>query len=263
MNIHDFKKKKQAAEKISCITCYDYSSAVIAAKSDIDSVLVGDSLSMTIYGYPSTVNADMRMMTAHTEAVARGLSKSGKFIIGDMPFQTYRKGIDKAVEAASALIMAGAHAVKLEGADGNIDIIRHLVEGGIPVMGHLGLTPQFVNTLGGFKVQGKTDDAAQKIKNDALALQNAGCFSMVLEGVPSSVARDISQSLSIPTIGIGAGTDCDGQVLVWQDFLGINKDFKPKFVRYYADQHDDTLRAINQIHKDISNKIYPNVDESY
>ena len=265
MNILDFEKKKIAGEKISCVTCYDYSSALIVGASDIDCVLVGDSLAMTIYGHSSTIAADIPMMVPHIAAVARGLygAKSAKFIIGDMPFQSYRRGIDAAVDAASALMRAGAMAIKLEGADGNLEIIEHLVGGGIPVMGHVGLTPQFVNTMGGFKVQGKEAEKSRKILDDAKRLEAAGCFALIIEGVPSELGKQISSTVSFPTIGIGAGVDCDGQVLVWQDFLGINQAFKPKFVRHYANQHNDTLSVLNQVHSDIVGSQYPSLDESY
>lgn len=265
MNILDFKKKKIAGERISCVTCYDYSSALIVGASDIDCVLVGDSLAMTIYGHTSTVAATIPMMVPHIAAVARGLaaSNSKKFIIGDMPFQSYRRGIKAAVDAASDLMRAGAMAIKLEGADGNLEIVKHLVDGGIPVMGHVGLTPQFVNTMGGFRVQGKDEQKSNKILDDAKRLENAGCFSMIIEGVPQGLGKAISEAVSIPTIGIGAGPDCDGQVLVWQDFLGINQAFKPKFVRHYANQFDDTLAALNKVHSDITAAQYPSLEESY
>lgn len=265
MNILDFKKKKTAREKISCVTCYDYSSALILGASDIDCVLVGDSLAMTIYGHTSTVAATIEMMVPHIEAVARGLAavNSKKFIIGDMPFQSYRRGTSAAIDAATELMRAGANAIKLEGANGNIETIEHMVQGGIPVMGHVGLTPQFVNTMGGFRVQGNTAEKYKKILEDAIALEKAGCFAIIIEGVPSLLGKQISETLKVPTIGIGAGTDCDGQVLVWQDFLGINQAFKPKFVRHYANQYGETLSVLNQIHADIRGGQYPNMDESY
>lgn len=265
MNIHDFAKKKLDGTKISCVTCYDYSSALIVAESDIDCVLVGDSLAMTIYGYDSTLPADIPMMSAHIAAVARGFKakSSQKFIIGDMPFTTYRRGLDNAVDAAGALLKAGAHAVKLEGADGNLEIVKHFVEGGIPVMGHIGLTPQFVNTMGGFKVQGRNDEKAQKILEDALRLEAAGCFSLVIEGVPAALGEKISKELKIPTIGIGAGKGCDGQVLVWQDFLGLNNGHKARFVREFAHQFDETKTVLNKVHAAILNAEYPNDAESY
>lgn len=265
MNIHDFAKKKLGHEKISCVTCYDYSSALIVAASDIDCVLVGDSLAMTIYGHTSTINADIPMMAAHVDAVARGLAKgqSTKFLVGDLPFQSYRKGIGAAVDAATALLQAGAHAIKLEGVDGNLEIIKHLTDGGIPVMGHVGLTPQFVNTMGGFKVQGKTAQKSMKILDDAKRLEDAGAFSLVIEGVPAQLGKEISLALQIATIGIGAGKDCDGQVLVWQDLLGINNQFKPRFVRTYANGFDDCKAALNQYHNDVLANNFPGLEESY
>ncbi len=263
MNILDFKKRKQANDKISFITCYDYSSAQIVAASNIDCILVGDSLAMTIYGYPTTLNASVPMMAGHIGAVARGLKDSKKFIVGDMPFSSYRKGIKDAVEAASELMIAGAHAVKLEGAIGNLEIIKHLVDGGIPVMGHLGLTPQFINQLGGYRIQGKSQAQYDNIINDAKALEDAGCFSLVLECVPAALGKAVTEAIEIPTIGIGAGKDCDGQVLVWQDALGINKEFKPRFVRVYDNGFEHSLNALNQYVSDTKDGSFPNNEESY
>jgi 3-methyl-2-oxobutanoate hydroxymethyltransferase len=180
-----------------------------------------------------------------------------------MPFTTYRRGIENAVDAAGELLRAGAHAVKLEGADGNLEIIKHFVEGGIPVMGHIGLTPQFVNTMGGFKVQGRSEEKSAKIYDDAMRLQDAGCFSLVIEGVPSVLGEKISSALGIPTIGIGAGVGCDGQVLVWQDFLGLNNGHKARFVREFAHQFIETKEVLNRVHGAILNSEYPNEAESY
>src|ERR1700677_3892547 len=215
MNVLDFAKKKQAAEKITMVTCYDYTSARILAQTEVDVLLVGDSLAMTMHGFKDTLCASVKMMEWHTAAVVR--VAGNKFILGDLPFLSYRLSLSKSVAAAGALMRAGAHAVKLEGAKGNLKLIRHLVESGIPVMGHLGLTPQSVHTLGGWKVQGKTEESAKRLKEDAFALEEAGCFGTVLECVPTALAQELSAELAMTTIGIGAGVHTDGQVLVFQD----------------------------------------------
>jgi len=231
ITICDFKKKKTAAEKITMVTCYDYTSALILDKSGIDCLLVGDSLAMTMHGFRDTISATAELMALHTAAVSRGAKD--KFIVGDLPFLSYRSALNENIAAVRALMQAGAHAVKLEGASGNAEFIAHLVHSGVPVMGHLGLTPQFINQMGGYKVQGKTDESARRILEEALALEMAGCFALVLECVPAAVAKAITKKLKIPTIGIGAGADTDGQVLVFQDLLGLNTEFKPKFVKRF------------------------------
>jgi 3-methyl-2-oxobutanoate hydroxymethyltransferase len=244
MNSLDFYRKKQSGEKISMITCYDYTSARILAGTSVDCLLVGDSAAMTMHGYKDTLLATLPMMCLHTKAVARGAGD--KFIISDLPFLSYRKSLSKNVSAAEGLIQAGAQAVKLESAAGNIKLIKHLVESGIPVMGHLGLTLQLMHVLGGFKAQGKTQESAIRIKEDAQLLQEAGCFALVLECIPSRLAQDISQSLAIPTIGIGAGPYTDGQVLVFQDLLGLNIDFKPKFVKIFLNGHEQIKNGVEE-----------------
>jgi 3-methyl-2-oxobutanoate hydroxymethyltransferase len=259
MNVLDFYKKKQTGEKITMLTCYDYSSAKILADATVDCLLVGDSVAMTMHGFKDTLSATVDMMAMHTAAVSRGAGN--KFIIGDLPFMSYRESLSKSIAAASTLMRAGANAVKLEGAIGNIELIQHLVESGIPVMGHLGLTPQFINTLGGYKVQGKTVEAAERIKEDARALQNAGCFSLVLECVPTDLAGEITRAINIPTIGIGAGLDTDGQVLVWQDVLGLNTDFKPKFVKSYCDGYKLFKDSIDSFVASVKSQEFP-LDEN-
>lgn len=236
MNVLDFYKKKKCNNKISMVTCYDYTSARLLADTSIDCLLVGDSVAMTMHGYKDTLSATLTMMSIHTSAVSRGAHN--KFIISDLPFLSYRKSLSKNVSAAQKLMRSGCHAVKLEGLAGNEKLIQHLTESGIPVMGHLGLTPQFVNILGGYKVQGKTQESADCLKADAFLLQEAGCFSVVLECVPTQVAKEISESLAIPTIGIGAGPFTDGQVLVFQDLLGLNIDFRPKFVKTFVNGNE-------------------------
>lgn len=260
MNIFDFYKKKQLREKISMITCYDYTSAQILANTDVDCILVGDSAAMTMHGFKDTLAANIDMMCYHIAAVHRGAPK--KFIIGDMPFLSYRSSISKNVAAAGKLMQAGANALKLECATGNLKLIRHLTESGIPVMGHLGLTPQYIHMLGGYKIQGKCDNSAQRILEDALKLQEAGCFALVLECVPSPVAKEITTQLSIPTIGIGAGADTDGQVLVFQDMLGLS-DFKPKFVKVYFDGQTQIKNSVNAYIDDIKTGSFPTNEHSF
>ncbi len=261
MNILDFQRKKSAGEKISMVTCYDNSFAKIVAGSSIDTILVGDSLAMVMHGYDTTLNASVNLMALHTRAVAK--AASNKFIVGDMPFLSYRSGLKTGMEAVRKLMQAGAHAVKLEGADGNIDFVKHCVQSGVPVMGHLGLTPQSIHQLGGFKVQGKNPEAFQKLIDDALALQEAGCFALVLECVPAPLAKKITETLKIPTIGIGAGADTDGQVLVLQDLLGMNNAFSPKFLRKYLDGYKLIQEALNHYHEDVVAKSFPLEKESY
>src|ERR1044072_159785 len=229
MNIHDFQKMKDEGRKISMVTCYDYSSATAVAESNIDCILIGDSLAMTMHGHPNTLFATTAMMALHTAAVAKGAP--AKFIIGDLPFLSYRKGLKDAMDAVQELMSAGAHAVKLEGVRGHADIVRHIVDSGVPVMGHLGLTPQSVHGLGGMKVQARTNAAVKILTSEARELETAGCFAIVLECVPVPVARQVTNFLKVPTIGIGAGPHVDGQVLVYQDVLGLNPGFKPRFLR--------------------------------
>lgn len=261
MNVLDFYEKKNRAEKICMVTCYDYTSARMLEKTAIDCLLVGDSVAMAIHGFADTVGATLQMMCLHTEAVRRGTEN--KFILADMPFLSYRKSLSKSVSAAQQLMQAGAHGIKLEGELGNIKLIQHLTESGIPVMGHLGLTPQSVHLLGGFKVQGKTLASANRIKESALALQEAGCFAIVLECVPSELAKDITQSLLIPTIGIGAGPFTDGQVLVFQDLLGLQTGFKPKFVKHFVNGYDYLKKGIESYVNSIKLGEYPQDEHCY
>ncbi len=261
MNILNFYAKKHDGKKISMVTCYDYTSARILASTDVDCLLVGDSVAMTMHGHKDTLSATIEMMCLHVAAVSRGAGN--KFIVGDMPFLSHRKSLSDSVTAAQLLMQAGAHAVKLEGATGNFDFIRNLVDAGVPVMGHLGLTPQSVHVFGGYKVQGTTDQSAEKLKQDALLLQEAGCFAIVLECVPSLLAEDITKLLTIPTIGIGAGASTDGQVLVFQDLLGLNNDFKPKFVKTFAQGFDFFQQAINQYVAEIQTGEFPQDEHSY
>ena len=228
MNLHDFQSKKDKGEHIVMATCYAHWAAQLLNDTDVDVLLVGDSVAMVEYGYQSTLAATVEMMAMHTECVARGAPD--KFIVGDMPFLSYRKGLESTMDAVHALMKAGASAVKLEGAAGNIELIKHIVESGVPVMGHIGLTPQSVHQLGGYKVQGRGASAAESLIQQAKDLEAAGCFCIVLECVPVAVADTITRTVTIPTIGIGAGHNTTGQVLVFHDMLGLNNS-KMKFLK--------------------------------
>ncbi len=261
MNVLDFQKMKDEGRKISMVTCYDYSSARAVAESSVDCILVGDSLAMTMHGHPNTLSATTAMMALHTAAVARGAPS--KFIVADLPFLSYRKGLKEAMDSVHELMSAGAHAVKLEGVRGHAEIVRHIVDSGVPVMGHLGLTPQSVNLLGGMRVQARTDSEADLLASQARELEEAGCFPLVLECVPSEAARKVTDLLKIPTIGIGAGPRVSGQVLVYQDLLGLNPGFKPKFLRTYANAFEVILDALDTYDRDVKNGEFPSESESY
>ena len=261
MNTLDFAQRKLDGNRISMVTCYDFWSAQLLNETDVDCLLVGDSLAMVMHGFASTVHATVEMMATHTEAVRRGAPD--KYVLGDMPFLSMRKGRSFAMEAVQALVGAGANAVKVEGEAGQADLTAHVVESGVPVMGHLGLTPQSVQAFGGHFVQGRNHGQAAGIVDSALRLQEAGCFALVLECVPRSLARRITERLSIPVIGIGAGPDTDGQVLVLQDMLGMNPGFKPKFLRHYANGHRLVREAVNQFARDIRAGAFPALAESY
>jgi len=260
-NIHEFKNWKKEGRKISMITCYDAMTGRIVDESHIDVALVGDSVAMVLHGFDSTIHATTEMMVLHTAAAARTIKK--KWIVADLPFLSFRKGPVEALEVSAALLRAGAHAVKLEGVRGHEKVVEVLVESGIPVMGHLGLTPQSALQLGGHKVQGRVIEEAQKIEDDAVLLEKLGAFSIVLECVPSDLARRVTQKLEIPTIGIGAGVDTDGQVLVMHDMLGMQSAFKPKFLRCYAATEATLLEAFNTFAGDVKERRFPSIEESY
>ena len=261
MNIFDFQKKKMRGEKISMVTCYDYTSARILADTSIDCLLVGDSAAMMMHGHKDTLAATVDMMRYHIAAVNRGAGN--KFIIGDMPFASYRKSLTYNITVAQTLMQAGAHAIKLEGAAGNKKFIKHVTESGIPVMGHIGLTPQFMHMLGGFKVQGKTESSVERLKEDVLLLQEAGCFALVIEGVPALLAQTLTQLLTIPTIGVGAGPHTDGQVLVLQDLLGLTLDFKPKFIKSFMNGQEQFKQSIEAYVQAVNTKEFPADEHCY
>ncbi len=259
--IQDFKKMKSSGQKISLVTSYDFWSASIIDESSIDGVLVGDSAAMVMHGFESTVNAEIAMMCYHVNAVKKGLKN--KILIADFPFLAHKKGVAELMNGIDRIMKAGAQAVKIEGAAGSLEIINGLVNSGVPVMGHLGLTPQYVNQTGGYKLQGKEKISWEKIILDAVSLQEAGAFALVLEMVPSDLARTITEKLEIPTIGIGAGLYTDGQILVLQDLLGLTKNFEPKFLRKYLNGFDLVKQALENFNGDVKMKKYPSSKESY
>ena len=259
--VQEFSSMKLAGKKISVATCYDHWSALILDESDVDAVLVGDSAAMVMHGFETTINAELEMMRYHVAAVKRGLRN--KFLIADLPFLAHKKGLAFLTNAVDVLMKAGAQAVKLEGAEQNIESIKHLVSAGVPVMGHLGLTPQSINKLGGNKLQGNDETSSERILRDAKLLEESGCFSIVLEMVPTTLAKTITETLSIPTIGIGAGVHTNGQVLVFQDLLGCSKDFNPKFLRKYLDGFSLIKSALNSYSSDVKEQKFPSEKESY
>ncbi|MCR5399987.1 MAG: 3-methyl-2-oxobutanoate hydroxymethyltransferase [Treponema sp.] len=257
MNTTDFHKAKEDGKKLSMVTCYDASFARLIDQTDIDLILIGDSASMVMHGESTTIPATMEWMVEHTRSVRNGTSK---YIVADMPFLTTRKGLEYATDCAGRLLVAGANCVKIEGVFGQEDIIHHLTMSGIPVMSHLGLTPQFYQAFGGHKMQGKTDEAAKKIIEEAIKAQELGCSSIVLECIPAALAKEITQAVNIPTIGIGAGVDCDGQVLVLHDMLGLS-GFKMRFVRQYLNGAELVKNALNQYANDVHTGDFPKGDE--
>jgi 3-methyl-2-oxobutanoate hydroxymethyltransferase len=262
MKVTDFKRKKQAQQKIVMLTCYDYPSACIISESKVDCVLVGDSVAMAVHGHANTIMATIEMMTLHTQAVARGLKY--QFLITDLPFLSHKMDLTHTIEHVSCLLRAGAHAVKIEGADDHTcQTITHLVSAGVPVMGHIGLTPQSIHQLGGFKVQGRSPEQGDLLIQQARKLEQAGCFALVVECIPQHLAQTISKTLSIPTIGIGAGSHTDGQVLVWHDMLGLQTDFNPKFVHRYAQGKELFLEAINHYAHQVKQIKFPLEEHSF
>jgi len=253
MTTLDFSSYKKEGKKISMITCYDSTFAKIIDKTNIDTILIGDSCAMVMHGESTTIPATIEWMAEHTRSVRNGTSK---FILADMPFLSTRMGKEKATEYAGKLLVAGANAVKIEGVFGQEDVIEHLVMSGIPVMAHLGLTPQFYQAFGGHKMQGKTDEAAAKIIEEAKIAEKIGCFGLLLECIPQALAKQITEETSIATIGIGAGKNCDGQVLVLQDMLGLS-GFKPKLVKQYLNGIELISNALNQYASEVASNEFP------
>jgi 3-methyl-2-oxobutanoate hydroxymethyltransferase len=259
--VDEFARAKAARRKISIVTAYDAWSARLVARSNVDAILVGDSAAMVVHGHDTTLPATLALMAMHTRAVAR--AAAGKFVIADLPFLSYRKGIPAAMTAVGVLARSGAQAIKLEGIDGHEDVIRQIVGSGVPVMGHLGLTPQSVNRLGGFRVQGRSDVDAARLVEQAHQLEQLGCFAIVLECVPAALAARITSGVTVPTIGIGAGAGTDGQVLVLQDLWGVDTGPSPRFVRHYIDGEAVLTNALNEYDADVKQTRFPGPEESY
>ncbi len=262
VTILDLQEKKNGQHPITMVTAYDFPGALLADEAGVDMILVGDSLAMTVLGHSSTTNVTMAEMLHHCKAVSRGAKRP--FLIGDMPFLSYQISAQRAVRNAGRFIKEGnMDAIKLEGGHEVLKSVQAICQAGIPVMGHLGLTPQTATKLGGYRVQAHTGVTAKKLYDEALALEAAGCFSIVLEAVPAPVARIISQKLTIPTIGIGAGNECDGQVLVFHDMLGLFDQFKPKFVKQFANLKPLILAAIKTYCQEVEARTFPAQEHTY
>lgn len=260
--VSTFKKAKLEGKKLTMLTAYDYSTAKLIDESGINGILVGDSLGMVCLGYENTLSVTMEDMIHHTKAVARGAKNA--LVVGDMPFMSYQTSAYDAVVNAGRLIKeGGAQVVKLEGGATVCEQIKAIVNAQIPVMGHIGLTPQSVNAFGGFKVQGKSEEAAKKLIEDAKKIEEAGAFAVVLECVPHKLAEIISKNINIPTIGIGAGAGCDGQILVYQDMLGMFNDFKPKFVKHYANVGEIMKNAFKEYIKEVQEGSFPSLEHTF
>lgn len=257
-----FKQEKEKNEKLTMLTAYDYSTAKIIDEAGINGILVGDSLGMVCLGYEDTLSVTMEDMIHHTKAVSRGVKNT--LVVADMPFMSYQTSVYDAVVNAGRLIKEGrAHVVKLEGGLEVCDKIEAIVKASIPVMAHIGLTPQSVNAFGGFKVQGKDEEAAKRLIEEAIAVEKAGAFAVVLECVPAKLAKIISERLTIPTIGIGAGSDCDGQILVYQDMLGMYSDFTPKFVKKYENLGEKMNIAFKKYIEEVKDGVFPSEEHSF
>ncbi len=261
-NINDFSKVKKDGIPISVVTCYDYTFARLVEQTDVDVILVGDSLGNVVAGYENTIPVTVEQMIYHAELVKRGAPS--KFIVCDLPFMSYHVSVEDSLRNAGKIMKeTGCHAVKLEGGQDFVPVVKALVNASIPVMGHLGLTPQSVHKLGGYSVQGRDEDKRKRMIEDAKMLQDAGAFSIVFEMVPDDLAKEISSILTIPTIGIGAGKFCDGQVLVLHDFLGMNEVFTPKFVKKYADLSGIIRKALNDYNADVKSREFPGEEHSF
>lgn len=257
-----FRRAKEEGVKLSMLTAYDYTTAKLVDEAGINAILVGDSLGMTMLGYEDTLSVTLEDMIHHSKAVSRGAKNT--LIVCDLPFMTYNTGVRDAVINAGRLISEGrANAVKLEGGAEVAEEIRAIVNAGIPVCAHIGLTPQAINALGGFRVQGKDIEGAKKLVEDAKAVEAAGAFAVVLECVPGRLAEEITKMLKIPTIGIGAGNKCDGQVLVYQDMLGMYTEFKAKFVKHFASIGEDMVEAFRDYDKEIKEGIFPDKEHTF
>jgi 3-methyl-2-oxobutanoate hydroxymethyltransferase len=258
ITIHDLAEWKREGRRFPMLTAYDFPTAQILDEADIPVLLVGDSVANNVLGYPNTLPVTMEEMLHHSRAVARGATNA--LVVGDMPFLSYQPSVEEGIRNAGLFIKAGAHAVKVEGAQ--VELTHRLTDVGIPVMGHLGLTPQFVHALGGYRVQGRSEEAVLRLQHQAEELEKAGIFSLVLEAVPAEVGKAITETASVPTIGIGAGPHCDGQVLVINDLVGLN-DRVPKFVEKYADLRGEIARAAGAFAADVRSGAFPDESHSY
>lgn len=262
LTVLDLQKKKADNEPIVMVTAYDYTMARLVDQAGVDMVLVGDSLGMVVQGHEDTLPVTLDHMVYHTRCVSRGLQRA--HVVADLPFMSYQVSAAKALESAGRLMQEGrAQSVKLEGGERSADAIRGIVQAGIPVVAHVGLTPQSVHAMGGFKVQGRTISGAEQVMQDALAVADAGAFAVVLEGVPTPVAQRVTEALHIPTIGIGAGVHCDGQVLVTNDILGLDSSFKPRFVKRYAGLQDVVIGAVQSYADEVRTRAFPDKDHSF
>ena len=262
VTILDIQKRKANQVPLTMLTAYDFTAAILVDQADIDIILVGDSLGMVMLGYPGTTQVTMEEMLHHCKAVARGTTAA--FLVGDMPFMSYQADVAEAVRNAGRFLKeAGMDCVKVEGGREIADTVRAIVRAGIPVMGHIGLTPQTVSQLGGYRIQGKTAASAHSLLEDALALQEAGVFAVVLEAIPASVARAISERLTIPTIGIGAGVGCDGQVLVYHDMLGLYDRLQPRFVKEYGQIGAEIVTAVQPYAAEVRQRQFPAEEHTY
>lgn len=256
------RKMKFDKEKITMLTAYDFMTAKMVDAGGVDAILVGDSAANVMAGFETTLPITLDQMIYHTQCVVRGVNRA--LVVADLPFGTYQSNSEKALESAVRMMKeGGAHAIKIEGGKEISDSITKIVQAGIPVMGHLGLTPQSIYQFGTYKVRAKEEAEAEKLISDAKLLEELGCFALVLEKIPSNLAKKVTESISIPTIGIGAGADCDGQVLVYHDMVGMNKDFAPKFLRRYLDLYTEITDAVSQYVKDVKEVQFPNEKESY
>jgi 3-methyl-2-oxobutanoate hydroxymethyltransferase len=259
---HTLQEMKQGGEKIAMLTAYDYSMATILDDAGLDVLLVGDSASNVMAGHETTLPITLDQMIYHAQGVVRGAKRA--FVVVDLPFGTYQGNSKEALNSAIRIMKeSGAHGVKLEGGEEVVDSVQRIITAGIPVMGHLGLTPQSIYKFGTYTVRAKDEAEAEKLKTDVLALQKAGCFAVVLEKIPAKLAKVVSESLNIPTIGIGAGPDCDGQVLVVNDMIGLTKGFRPRFLRQYIDLYEGILNAAQSYISDVKSKDFPNEKEQY
>lgn len=259
---HTLQRMKANGEKISMLTAYDFSFAKIIDSANIDVILVGDSASNVMAGHETTVPITLEQMIYHASSVIRGINRC--LVVVDLPFGSYQSNSEIALASAIRIMKeTGAHAIKLEGGEEVMDSVKRIISAGIPVMGHLGLTPQSIYKFGTYNVRAKEEDEANKLRNDAKLLEEAGCFGIVLEKIPAQLAKEVSESLTIPTIGIGAGKFCDGQVLVMHDMLGINTEFKPRFLRQYLNLYEQVTQSVQQYITDIKSGDFPSDSESY